>query len=492
MDVHKDYYAELGLNSSATLPEIKSAYRILARRFHPDVSSTSDAEERFHRIQEAYEVLSDPEQRRAYDLWREKEGLTEPSVLVVKHTLSHETLPQLSEDQILYLLLEIYSRADLEIKRLPINLCLVLDRSTSMQGVRLQRVKDATNFIIDFLDQADVFSLVTFSDRAEIVIPAQSNINKAFAKSRVSTVRSSGGTEILQGMLAGLGEIDRWRAQDMVNHLILLTDGQTYGDEEQCIEEAKSASLRKIGISTMGIGKDWNDKLLDEISRQSGGMSMYIDSAAKVTKFFRDCIHSLSAVVARDLNLTLRLANNVRLQEAFRASPYLERMDVGQGPIFLGQLGTDQPCMLLLTLLIGPQNVGKVSIAQVELSADVPSMRRAGDRVKAAIEIQVATDVGVVRPVPSNIVSILSKVSIFKMQEKTMDELEQGEVERASQRLETMATRLLNLGENELAKAALLEAGRIARTGHLSPEGRKKIRYGTRSLATLPKEIGYD
>jgi Ca-activated chloride channel family protein len=231
---------------------------------------------------------------------------------------------------------------------------------------------------------------------------------------------------------------------------------------------------------------------LDEISRQSGGMSMYIDSAAKVTKFFRDCIHSLSAVVARDLNLTLRLANNVRLQEAFRASPYLERMDVGQGPIFLGQLGTDQPCMLLLTLLIGPQNVGKVSIAQVELSADVPSMRRAGDRVKAAIEIQVATDVGVVRPVPSNIVSILSKVSIFKMQEKTMDELEQGEVERASQRLETMATRLLNLGENELAKAALLEAGRIARTGHLSPEGRKKIRYGTRSLATLPKEIGYD
>jgi Ca-activated chloride channel family protein len=78
------------------------------------------------------------------------------------------------------------------------------------------------------------------------------------------------------------------------------------------------------------------------------------------------------------------------------------------------------------------------------------------------------------------------------MQEKTMDDLEQGELERASHRLETMATRLLNIGENELAKAALLEAGRLSRTGHISPEGRKKIRYGTRALSMLPREVSYD
>jgi len=84
------------------------------------------------------------------------------------------------------------------------------------------------------------------------------------------------------------------------------------------------------------------------------------------------------------------------------------------------------------------------------------------------------------------------KLAIFKMQEKTMDDLERGQVEQASQRLETMATRLLNIGELELAKAALLEAGRLSRTGHLSPEGRKKIRYGTRSLSLLPKEVRGD
>ena len=91
--------------------------------------------------------------------------------------------------------------------------------------------------------------------------------------------------------------------------------------------------------------------------------------------------------------------------------------------------------------------------------------------------------------VPPNIVSALGKLAIFKMQEKTMEDLDQGQIEKASQRLETMATRLLNIGENELAKAALLEAGRLVRIGNLSPEGRKKIRYGTRSLSMLPKEI---
>ena len=93
---------------------------------------------------------------------------------------------------------------------------------------------------------------------------------------------------------------------------------------------------------------------------------------------------------------------------------------------------------------------------------------------------------------PPSIVSVLGKLAIFKMQEKTMQDLEAGQVDRASQRLETMATRLLNIGENELAKAALLEAGRLVRTGHLSPEGRKRIRYGTRGLSILPKEVRSD
>ena len=92
-------------------------------------------------------------------------------------------------------------------------------------------------------------------------------------------------------------------------------------------------------------------------------------------------------------------------------------------------------------------------------------------------------------PAPPHILSALAKITIFQMQEGALQALEKGDVAGATHRLETMATRLLDMGEHQLARAALLEAGRLARSGNLSPAGRKAIKYGTRSLIlSSPKE----
>ena len=64
---YKDYYRIMGVERDASADEIKRAYRKLARKYHPDVSSEPDAEARFQELQEAYEVLKDPEKRAAYD-----------------------------------------------------------------------------------------------------------------------------------------------------------------------------------------------------------------------------------------------------------------------------------------------------------------------------------------------------------------------------------------------------------------------------------------
>lgn len=79
---YKDYYGILGVERGAAADEIKRAYRKLARRYHPDVSSEADAEERFKEVSEAYEVLRDKEKRAAYDRlgsgWHAGDDFTPP------------------------------------------------------------------------------------------------------------------------------------------------------------------------------------------------------------------------------------------------------------------------------------------------------------------------------------------------------------------------------------------------------------------------------
>src|ERR1700756_4544861 len=79
----RDYYETLGVNKTATEDEIRSAFRKLARKYHPDVAKDKkEAEEKFKQINEAYEVLSDPEKRKKYDQlgasWNQPGGFQPP------------------------------------------------------------------------------------------------------------------------------------------------------------------------------------------------------------------------------------------------------------------------------------------------------------------------------------------------------------------------------------------------------------------------------
>lgn len=79
---YQDYYKTLGVDRKATLEEIKKQYRRLARKYHPDVSKEPNAEEKFKQVKEAYEVLKDPEKRKAYDQmgsqWKQGQGFQPP------------------------------------------------------------------------------------------------------------------------------------------------------------------------------------------------------------------------------------------------------------------------------------------------------------------------------------------------------------------------------------------------------------------------------
>ena len=74
-----EHYAALGLKSDATLSDIKKAFRQKASQFHPDRNSAEDAPARFREVQEAYDVLSDDDKRKAYDDNRRRNLLDDPA-----------------------------------------------------------------------------------------------------------------------------------------------------------------------------------------------------------------------------------------------------------------------------------------------------------------------------------------------------------------------------------------------------------------------------
>jgi Ca-activated chloride channel family protein len=131
---------------------------------------------------------------------------------------------------------------------------------------------------------------------------------------------------------------------------------------------------------------------------------------------------------------------------------------------------------------VGSHNPGRQRIVQLEVSGDTPAVGSQGQPLVRELWFQFAENLTSDSDIPLNLVNALQKLAIYRMQEQAYEALESGDRDRASERLETVATRLLDMGERELADAARLEAGHLARSGTLTPAGRKKIKYGTRAL----------
>ena len=101
-----DLYAILGVSPDATTHELRQAYRLAARRFHPDVNHTSGATIAFKDINQAYEQLTSPGQRAEYDRLREDRSAVMPGILL-ETLYSRHYVKLLPEPQLLYVLVKI-------------------------------------------------------------------------------------------------------------------------------------------------------------------------------------------------------------------------------------------------------------------------------------------------------------------------------------------------------------------------------------------------
>lgn len=488
-----DLYSILGLSHKASEDEIEEAYKLLAGRLKPEVNSHEGAKLQYGELVEVYGILSDKRKHDKYKRDRAAYGKL-PSFSTIC-TTSKRILPVIDEPQVLYMLLEVHAKRlqdDIKQQRPLLNLAVVLDRSSSMSGERLARVKVAAHRIIDQLRPEDRLSIVTFSDNADVIIPSTRIENSTSLKAAVTLMAASGATEIFKGLDAGYRQVETHFSPNYVNHVILLTDGRTYGDEEKCIELADEAAKKGVGISAMGMGDEWNDKFLDDLAGRTGGASAYIHTPAAVPDFLNARIRNLGDAFAERMVVTVAPENDMTLESAFRLSPDPQPLNVDNHPLQIGMLDPKRSISVILQFQMpAKMSTGFRAVARLDVSGDVLNDN---ERVQVKEVNDVSVEVAIEPPAevpPNNIVEALGKLTVHRMQERAQDAVEAGDIQEATRRLEKLATRLIEIGQPELANHATQQAQTMHLNKEIDPEVRMTLKFGTRGLM-LPKEIDDD
>jgi Ca-activated chloride channel family protein len=474
-----DFYRRLNIGTGASEAAIKKAYRLAVKKAHPDVNKNEGATQHFLDIQEAYQVLSDPSQKDTYDSSRTP-GVGIPTFLT-NIEYSQQALVHLEEPQVIYALVDILATADDQsVSELPLNLSLVVDNSTSMAGARLDMVRVALKEIVEDLDQDDKVSLISFNDFSKVLLPSQIKPSARQVESSVNNFLAEGGTELFQGLEAGYDQIKRARTKDYINHIILITDGHTYGDEDSCLALAKKAAEEDIGISGMGIGVEWNDSFVDQLCALTGGQSQFVQDLQQIKEFLTDRITALKEADTRRLNLDILPAPDVKVLSAFRILP--EAIPLPHQQSFsLGILKKHQPHRILFEFLINPipKEIDRVVIAAGEFS-----LKKKGRDLTIPITLDrvIVDHTEEMEPPIPELIRAISHLTFYNLQEKAQHDLANGNPKAAFQRLMNLSSQLNAKGESGLAKIAMNEAQYIRSHNNFSPTGKKELKYGTRNL----------
>lgn len=388
-----NFYVLLGVTPGATPEEIRQAYRLRARELHPDARpGDAEAEQRFKAVAEAYHVLSSPEARLAYDAqlhmaaaapdahggWRPHAPShpVEPA-LSLRLAPGAEGIGRLTEPTRFYLMGELApTRATTSAWSAPLNLAVLLDRSSSMRGPKIFEAKRAVKALFSQLGADDRLTLILFDDRPEILLGGASPVGAVGAEMALDSASPRGATQLAPALEIALKHLEEDVASGRIAALVLITDGRTYGDDERCVALAEHARLLGAPIISFGLGLEWNRDLLDRIAAMSGGACHFVDEPGRLSDLFDETLQRLRSTVAANIRLSLQPGPGVSVLRASTIAP--ELADVFDGPhlpdeaveVKLGAF-TTQPAMegvvALWELLLDPFTLTTDASGQVSL-----------------------------------------------------------------------------------------------------------------------------
>lgn len=250
-----------------------------------------------------------------------------------------------------------------------VNLALVLDRSGSMaaQG-KMEYAKKAAKFVVDRLEPTDRLAVVEYDDRITLLWPSSPVESPRMIKRLIDGLQPRGSTNLTGGMMQGVEQVRAHLGADRINRVILLSDGLANTGVTHPLQIAglvRAARAGGVTLSTMGLGLQYNEDLMQAIAQDGGGRYYYIESPTQLVRIFEREMSTLFATVAKAVRVGFSGGEAVEKVEVFG---YPAEIAGRNAVVPMENFYSGEKRVLLLRLTVKAGKEGEIPLGRIDLS----------------------------------------------------------------------------------------------------------------------------
>ena len=262
-------------------------------------------------------------------------------------------------------LLELEGKAPAPDNRIPLNLSVVLDRSGSMAGEKLEAARDAAAMLVRRLHPDDVVSVVAYDDEVITVAEPATGETQVALPQQLRRIDAGGSTNLSGGWLRGrelVARGQRERSAGGVNRVVLLTDGLANAgitDPASLLGLCRTACGAGITTTTIGFGADYDEKLLRGMADAGGANTYYIERPDQAADVFAEELEGLLTLCAQTVSVEIRPSDAVTLTAVRHQYPTTSLGDGGTR-LEIGDIYAREPKSVLVEFFV-PSLIGNAA-----------------------------------------------------------------------------------------------------------------------------------
>ncbi len=250
-----------------------------------------------------------------------------------------------------------------------VDMVIVLDRSGSMQGRKIEDARQAVQMLLSNLTDRDRFALVAYSDSVQLVSPLNNvtENRRDQLESRIHRITASGGTNLGAGLQTAINLLASASENDNARKVILISDGlvnKGITDPTRLGAMAGVAVKKEFAVSTVGVGNNFNERLMTTIADRGAGYYYYLENPMAFAEVFQKELSFSKATVATNVSISFPLNNGISL---LNASGYPIKNQNNYAVFHPGDLRAGQTRKLFLTLQVPSELTGSYEIGEIKV-----------------------------------------------------------------------------------------------------------------------------